>query len=345
LEDILAVISPSALRTLVFGLAFALATPFIVAAQEGSHEWQKITEAGRKEGAVTIYSGQGLKQLNDLAARFKKNYGIDVQVVRAVENELWPRVDVEGQSCKGIADIMVGAAEQLVAEREAKGFAVPVRGPAFDNPQYNRAVRAPNGTTFETNAAVLTFSWNTELWPQGVKDYPDILNPALGGKIGVPQGQTPSQVDFYLYLTEEYGSDFIDKLAALKPQVYPGALPLGQAATSGEIAVAAYGEPLIDEKEAGAPVDWGLAPKPWGARFYGMVLKCAPHPDAAQLLANFIVTREGQEAIARKTASVLPNIPGTLTTTDTVRRADLKKLTPEFVKTFADRWQQLYIKK
>jgi iron(III) transport system substrate-binding protein len=323
-------------------LALGLTAPVIGAAQEVSPDWQKIINAAKAEGTVTIYSGQGLKQLNDLAARFKAKYGINVQVVRAVESDLFPKVDVEFQTQRGIADILVNSSITTLVEQEKKGYMVPAVGPAFDNPDYKRAERMPKNTYFETNATVLTFGWNTDLYPKGFKDYDSVFDPALKGKLGIPMAKAQGQVDYYLYLTENYGQDYVERLAEMKPRAYVGALPLAQAVASGEVAATIYGEPLIDEKEAGAPVGWGLAPKPWGARFYGMVLKTAPHPNAAQLLANFMVTPEGQEAIARKAASALPNIKGAIATTDTVRKQDPAKLTPEYTKAFGEKWDRLF---
>jgi len=101
-------------------------------------------------------------------------------------------------------------------------------------------------------------------------------------------------------------------------------------------------EPQIDEKKAGAPVEWGLAQPAWGARFHGAVLGSAPHPSAAQLLADFIVTPEGQAAIARKAASVLPDIPGTVDETANVRKPDPADLTPDKVRDYQATWNELF---
>ena len=106
---------------------------------------------------------------------------------------------------------------------------------------------------------------------------------------------------------------------------------MAQALTSGEISAGSFVSVLGDEKEQGAPVDSGLADEVWGARFNTAILDTAPHPNAAQVLANFIVTQPGQEAIAHKAASVLPDIEGAVTTVDKVRVQDLTVLTPEFV--------------
>src|SRR5688572_2068684 len=57
--------------------------------------WGQTVDAARKEGAVTIYSSQGLVLLNDLADRFKKEYGVSVTVVRGVDSDNWPKIDAE----------------------------------------------------------------------------------------------------------------------------------------------------------------------------------------------------------------------------------------------------------
>ena len=80
----------------------------------------------------------------------------------------------------------------------------------------------------------------------------------------------------------------------------------------------------------------------WGARFNTAILDIAPHPNAAQVLSNFIITQPGQEAIARKAASVLPDITGAVTTVDKVRVQDLNVLTPEFVAEYQAKWNDLF---
>ena len=60
------------------------------------------------------------------------------------------------------------------------------------------------------------------------------------------------------------------------------------------------------------------------------------------MLANFIITPEGQEAIAFHAASSLPDIEGTVAITDDVRRQDLDNLTPEKVAEYQARWAELF---
>ena len=305
-------------------------------------QWAAIVEAAKKEGTVSLYSAHSLVQLNDLTARVKKDLGITIQVVRDNDAALTARVNAERDAGKPICDILVDTNVPGVKKRAADGYVTAPVGPAFDNPAYDRKSRAPDNTYFEVNATILTFSWNKEQLPNGLKDYPDLINPALSGKIGIPALVAPAYFDFYQFLEEQYGSAFIEKLAALKPRAYPSALPMAQAVVSGEVAAAISTVPLIDEAAKGAPVGWGLAPKAWGARFYGQVLKSAPHPNAAQVLADYMITTSGQEALARVTASVLPNISTSIANTADVRHLNTEKLTPAFMDEYREKWKKMF---
>ena len=127
-----------------------------------SASMEELVAAATKEGKITIYSAQGLDALNNLAAAFKAQYpGIEVEVVRGVDGELGVKVETELQT-KGIADMYVSASLPWVqAQATAGSFLEPV-GPeltgkgAYDAKQY-----VHDGNYFETNAAVLTFGWNT----------------------------------------------------------------------------------------------------------------------------------------------------------------------------------------
>ena len=306
-------------------------------------EWDGIVAAAQEEGKVTIYSSQGLDQLNELAARFSDEYGIELEVYRDIDSVIIPKVEAE-QQAGGIADVIAQAGAAWADQRAAEGWFVAPVGPAFDDPAYDRdAEVSADGTYFTSSAAVLTFGWNTDQYPDGLTDYADLLDPELaGGRIGVIEPAAPSIVDFWLYLEDNYGEDFVTQLAAQEPKIYPSSLPMAQALTSGEISAASFVSVLGDEKEQGAPVEAGLADQVWGARFNTAILNNAPHPNAAQVLANFIITQPGQEAIAHEAASVLPDIEGAVTTVDKVRRQDLAVLTPEFVAEYQAKWNGLF---
>jgi iron(III) transport system substrate-binding protein len=306
-----------------------------------------LVAAATEEGQVTIYSSQGLDALEQMASNFEAKYpGIDVEVVRGIDSDLAPKVEAENQTGQGIADVYVNASLSWVVDHAEQGWFLPVEGPeltgqgAYDAEQY-----VHDGNYFEVGAAVLTFAWNTELYEAGVTDYPDLLDPALQGQMGVIEPTAPSIVDFYLWLEETYGEEYVEQLAALEPRIYPSSLPIGEALAAGEIAATPYAAPqtLVPLADQGAPVEFGIGPQgAWGARFFGVVLTSAPNPNAGQLLANYMVTAEAQEVLQATGGSVLPDIPGTLITNAETREQDLSKLTPEAVAAYQEKWNGLF---
>lgn len=305
--------------------------------------FQGVIDKAKQEGSVTIYSSQGTDQLNDLAKRFQDKYGVKVDVLRDVDANVEAKTNVEHDSKKGVADIVVVSDKAFVDAKGQAGYFVPVTGPDFNNAAYNKAQNVNANGSFVVSAAVFALGWNTQAVPNGMKSYKDLLDPKLKGKIGVPDpAVSPSIVDFYFYLQEQNGPDFVNKLAAQKPQIFPSVLTEAQNLTSGQIAGATAVQALVDEKANGAPVDF-LVPSPaWGARFFASITSVAPHPNAAQLLADFLVTQDGQEAIARKAGSALPNIKGAVTDISKVRVPDPAKLTPDSVASFRAEFKKLF---
>jgi iron(III) transport system substrate-binding protein len=312
--------------------------------EEGDDSFDAVVEAAGEEGTVTIYSSQPLDPLNAFAARFEEEYAdIDVEVVRGTDGELAARVQTEHESGTQIADVWVTTSQGDIEPMEQEGgwFTAP-EGPNFEAEDYLPSYM--HGSYFEVGAAILTFGWNTDDVPDGLDDYDDLLDPALaGGRIGTIDANCCSAaVDFYLYLEERFGESFTEDLAAQQPRIYPSALPIGEALGSGEIQAAAFTLPLTEMKAVGAPVDFALADQVWGTRFFGGILEGSPHPNAAQVLIDFMISTEGQEVINAGISAVREDVPGVLTTNDMVREQDLAALSPDRVAAYQERWNGLF---
>lgn len=306
-------------------------------------EWQAVIDAARQEGAVTLYSGQGSTELEELARRFEANYGVKVDVLRNITGHITAMVDAENASGRPIADVAVLGDKGFASDPKRAGWFSQPTGPDFDVAAYNKQQHLSQEGSFLANAQLYVLSWNTDMIPEGLTSYADVLKPEYQGKIGVidPAG-SPQVVGFYDFLSEQNGPDFIDRLAAQQPQIFESALPAGQAVTSSQAWGAIATTPLIDEKDQGAPVDYRVPDPAWGVPFYGVVVKDSPHPNAAQLLANYMISPEGQQILGRKGASVLPDIPGVLTTTDKTRSYDPTVITPDRITEFRAEFRQKF---
>ena len=307
-------------------------------------QWNALIAKAKQEGSVTVYSSEHPVYLQDLANKFKERYGISVTVNRAVDNVLVTQVTAEHGTNNLKADLWISASKPQVLGALKNGWVADAKGPSFFMKRYDRTKFAKPGKAFAVGTAVLAIGWNSRAVPQGIKDYPGFINQSLsGGKIGVPDPKAaPAFIDFYLWLQENYGADYLSKLAALKPKIYVSTLPMQQAMTSGEIAATILTPATTrDLKAQGAPVDFAIPPKgAWNAVWFGMVLKEAPHPNAAQLLADYFVTPEGQGLVHKSYGSVLKGVPGTFYVP--FREQKLNNFTPAKVKAFNDNFDRLF---
>ncbi|HEY3183440.1 MAG TPA: extracellular solute-binding protein [Gaiellaceae bacterium] len=304
--------------------------------------WKKLVAAAKKEGSVTIYTTQNPVLLADMAAKFKEKYGISVTINRNIDSVLATQVTAEEGSGKAIADIWVCASKPLVLGALKNGWVVDAVGPDLFSKAFDRKIFAKPGKAFVVGEAILGVAWNTSQFPGSVSDLPDVLK-APSGRIGVISPSAPSIVDWYLWVEETYGKSFLQKLAALKPKKYPSSLPMGAAVVSGELAVGTFVPPtVLDQKAQGAPVNFKLpkGAKTWNAPYYGMVLKQAPHSAAAQVLANYMITKEGQSTSQRAAGTVRKDVSNAYYVTP--RQQNLKALTPAKVSAYQAYWNDLF---
>ncbi|MDT9592803.1 extracellular solute-binding protein [Nocardioides zeae] len=315
-------------------------------AVEGS--WDDVVAAANDEGEVLLYSSQNPTRLDALEAAFEAAYpDIDMKYVRGTDAEMNPKVEVENQTGRGAADVhMVTDAAWITTASESGTYSVDdLRGPSFEAEAFNRDENVLADSFFLTSAAVFAMGWNTNEVPDGFEEPQDMLSDEYAGKLGIvnPQG-IAAYVDFFQFYEENFGPDFLEQLAELEPRIYPSALGIAQALTSGEIAAAPGVQPLVAEVESGAPVDWKLPEPAWGTPWYSHVLSSAPHPNAAQVLADFMVSPEGQAALNTGYASVLGDGDGAVADASDIELPDPDALTPEQVQAYQQEWESLFLR-
>ncbi|MFQ6396384.1 ABC transporter substrate-binding protein [Nocardia sp. KC 131] len=307
--------------------------------------WDDVVAAANKEGSVLLYSSQKPANLERLKASFEAKYPqISMQFVRGTDADINPRVEIENRIKKGIADVhMVTDAAWIKAASDSGAYSTELVGPSLNSPAYKPEKSVIKDRFFLTSAAVFALGWNTTSVPQGLESPRDILKPEYTGKIGIvnPAG-IASYVDLYRYYSKTFGEDYWQKLAALKPRVFPSAIAIGQALASGEVVVAPAVQPLVTEIAAGAPVGWTLPENPWGTPWYSHVLEVAPHPNAAQVLADFMVTQQGQTALNNGYAATLPDIPAAVARAQDIKSPDTADLTPERIEQYSRQWEKLF---
>src|SRR5258708_9392438 len=101
------------------------------------------------------------------------------------------------------------------------------------------------------------------------------------------------------FMGEARGLEFLRRLAALKPEMRKGQVLVAQLVAAGELplCLTTYSGNADSIKAKGGPIDWA-AGKPLVGRPQAIALASnAPHPNAALLFADFVLSPEGQKLL------------------------------------------------
>lgn len=321
------------------------------AAGELAGSWDEILESASEEGEVTIYSTHSPDNLEKLKKAFEAKYpDISLTYVRGTDADILPKVEVENQTGRGTVDVHMTTDAGWIDRSLESDYSAEIVGPSFENDVYDPENSIIEDKWFLTSATVFVLGWNTEKLPEGLKTPEDVLAPNLKGKIGIsnPAG-IPTYADMYRKIDVNFGENYLEHLAEAEPRIYDSAVAIGQAIASSEIwASPVAATTLLAEKANGAPVETMVPEKPFGVPWFSHVLTAAPNPNAAQVLADFLVTEEGQAAISADYVAALPDVegtgvPGADVLAQEVELADPETLTQESVNEFQADWEALFL--
>jgi len=276
-----------------------------------------LLAAAKAEGTLTVYSSTNEQEGLPLFKIFEEATGIKVQYVRGSDSVLTSRMTIEFRANQKSYDIVhmttINKLPPQLLEAyepvEAKNILAEARDPGkrwygvyanFNSPAYNtRKVKASDlPATYEE------FAKHKEWAGQVAID-------------GTDNEWLKAMFDHY---GEQKATQLIkDIVATLKPVVTDGHLAMARATGAGEYAISLnnYVNLSNNVKLAGSPIEiFALDPV---ALFFGQVAinAKAPSPNAAKLAANFMLSQECQQFLAKfgrlpTRADVKENPPGTV---------------------------------
>jgi ABC-type Fe3+ transport system substrate-binding protein len=311
------------LRVLAFA-ALALASGSVQAADPA------LIAAAKKEGEVVWYTTQIVSQLvRPVTAAFEKKYpGIKVRATRANATETAVKILNESKAGRVQSDIFDGTT--TVVPLKAEGYVLRWLPDAAKD--YPPELKDPDGFWIANNLFVITPGYNTSLVPKGSqpRTYQDLLDPKWRGKLAWNGFPTSSGVGGFIgtVLTEMGQESGMAYLRALSKQnvasLRGSAREVLDQVIAGEYAVALqiFNHHAVISAKKGAPVDWIPMEPATVTLSVASVHKNAPHPNAAKLLVDFIISREGQEVFRR--ADYLPAHPDVPASVPTLKPAEGK---------------------
>ena len=265
-----------------------------------------LIEAAKKEGSVVWYSGMIVNQIvRPLVDAFEAKYpGIKVQASRATGNDNALKVLNEARAHRPLADVVDSTT--ALTPLLAAGLVAEFR--PVEAARYPADAKDPAGYWTSPNVYYYTAAYNTNVVSaaDAPKTYDDLLDPKWKGKMAwtydLTGGGPPGFIHNILTIKgEEKGMEYLRAFARQEPVVIPAAQRVVlDKAISGEYPIAlmtlSYHSTISAAK--GAPIQWLKMPPMIMSPNTIFVLKAAPHPNAARLLIEFILSTEGQTIMA-----------------------------------------------
>jgi iron(III) transport system substrate-binding protein len=303
---------------------FSSVTPAMAQTKASEKEWNALIEAAKKEGRVVVAGSPDPVMRNEIIPKFKERYGVGIEFLAGRSSEITARVKTERASgIYGVdvylagpdttatvlyADKMIDPVRPLLVMPEVIDGANWKRGKIwFADPEERFAVRP------FSSVATLLFINTDQIKPEEMRSAKDLLNPKWRGKISSEDPTTTgSGANAAARFYHDLGEDFVRKLYVEQKTVRTrerrqmsdwlarGTQPICLNCREDDV------RPLVKEgfkiREIFELVDipGSINGSPWMLT----IANRAPNPKAAQLFANWILSREGLGIYARGYGSV-----------------------------------------
>ena len=303
------------------------------AAPYSDAEWAKIVEAGKKEGKVLCYCWAfGDPKDKGLIAGMKREFGIDVEIMRLPGAQTAQRIDNEYRAGVYNVDVVGVVTSIMAGYLDKKGLLRPVNNLASLQQATNPDVWYANPML--TTSVISHGAWHvaagdyrisTKLVPpdREPKKVADLLDPWWKGKICMRDPVTTPRADYsfwrvwqankgasdwpdtwYALANKNAGSFYFYLLGAVDPLFAGDCAFMFAGLDAADVGATAQKLAVVNNK-----VTWvklGTWDKPWAGlplqnQHIGVMQKAA-HPNAALVLANWVLSQKGQaEVIAGTT--------------------------------------------
>ncbi|MDB5794723.1 MAG: fbpA 2 [Noviherbaspirillum sp.] len=304
----------------------------------GADRQQRLLEGAKKEGELQLYTVTPLEDLAALTEAFEKKYGIKVKVWRSGSDSVLQRVVSEARAGRFTADIIENNGPELEALHREK-LLQEVKSPYLADLIPQAVPRHREWAAVRMN--IFSLAYNTGLVKKEdlPKSYEDLLHPKWKGKLGIEA----TDVDWFAEIMGQMGEAkgvklFRDIGATNGLSIRKGHSLLANLVASGEVplALTVYNYKAEQLKSKGAALDWFVIP-PALAQPNGVAMtKRAPHPHAAVLFYDFLLS-DAQAILAKRDF-----VPTSTKVETALNKMPIKFIDSKVVLDEHDKWSKLY---
>jgi iron(III) transport system substrate-binding protein len=259
---------------------------------------QDLRAKAEAEGKLMMYATFTAADSKTLLDAFKQVYPkIDAAYYRSNDAALMERFVNENRAGQNLCDVII-TTSFYGNNIKKRGLFTP-----YDSPErkfFREGYKDPQGHWTSTYTNYGAFGYNTRAVAKTSvpKSFDDLLKPEWKGQIAM-EGRAYEWFGTTLKaMGEEKGMAYMRELAK-QTELRTGRNLLAQLVAAGEFkgALSGYSQTFEVLKPIGAPVDWVYL-NPVFANIHptGIAAK-APHPNAARLFIDFVLSKRGQEVI------------------------------------------------
>ena len=275
----------------------------------------QLAAAAAKDGSVTWYTTFADDDVQPIVAAFNKNYpNVKVNALRLSADKIPPRIITEQRGSKYNADVVSGDSPQ-VAQLLQAGALQPYT--PKDIPPLPSGLTMPKGYEGIVYIVTTVIAYNPTVVKQkglpAPTSWEDLTNPAWKGQFSID----PGAVNWYDSLVKGMGHDkalaLLKRLGDNKPVFVESHTQALTQVQAGEPAAAAtaYGYKASSLKKKTPDTVEFVNSNPLPASLTLIdVVKDAPHPAAARLFEDWMVSKDGQKAVVDVTnhTSIRPDV-------------------------------------
>ena len=278
-------------------------------------EWDKLVDAARKEGKVTVSIPASAELKRQIEEQFKKRYAIEVEVFTARGSAGVRRMADEFKAGVRHFDLHIGGSSSIITGMLDEGIIDPIEPwlvlPEVKDPKQwwggHLWVDSAKRFIYMFQAYLAESIWyNTELVkPNELRSFDDFLNPKWKGKIGYLDPRTPGGGDSnWSYTWQVKGEEYLKQLAGQDLYIGRDQRVLSESLAKGRVAVMIGNTyysymPFV---KAGLPVKPlpTLKEGTFGTGGSGnlAIIKAPAHPNSTRVFVNWLLGRDGQEAFS-----------------------------------------------
>jgi iron(III) transport system substrate-binding protein len=323
----------------------------VVATGARAESWDDVVAAAKKEGRVVFYNNLQPNGIEPLLQKFRSAYpDIKVEQIRLGSNALIERFQTEQTAGRYIADVMITFPDERIDDDLKQGWMTQWTPPELSN--------FPAEINKDNKIFTLQYSREAIIWNKNLvkpadapKEWTDLFDPKWKGKVGMNPPWRSVAIQQVVAFWEKLGiKDPAEKMKANDVRFFEGSGGIVQAVIRGDVRVAELTDlPLNPLLEDGAPLGF-VYPKSGTSLSANkaFVIAKAPHPNAAKVFLNWLMTKDGQEAlqkfaglsVTRKGIAPLSHLPATSALSNVVEGETL--LTPETQKEMIRHWRTVF---